>query len=48
LSFLNEDRGAKSVIKDNLEDVNSVNADVRAVDVDSMDDYDSLFIKYGS
>ncbi|MET2985398.1 nucleotidyltransferase family protein [Aureibaculum conchae] len=48
LSFLYEDRGAKALIKQNLDDVRFVNPDGIALDVDTIDSYQELFKKYGS
>lgn len=48
LSLLNEDNGAKALIKQNLDDVRFVNSDGMALDVDTMDGYEELFKKYGS
>ncbi len=47
LVALNEDRGAKVVIKENMDDVCFVDADGKAVDVDTMESYRELYEKKG-
>ena len=46
LTELNEDNGAKSIIKNNLEDVWIVDANGTALDVDTLDKYTVLFNKH--
>ena len=47
LMMLNKDRGAKTVIKESLDDVCIVDAEGLAGDVDNMDSYKELYFKYG-
>ncbi len=47
LIALNEDKGAKSVIKENLNDVCFIDTDYDALDVDTMGSYEKLYEKYG-
>ena len=48
LSLLNENRGAKVLIKESLEDVHYIDADGMALDTDTIDHYKELYKKYGS
>lgn len=48
LAELNQDNGAKALIKESLNDVCFVDAKGMAVDVDNMDSYKELYFKYGN